>query len=167
MLDETDNRGSWLEVSADHTPGVDRLFQPTTEPLMLANEVNIWTKKRPIIFRLNEHDLGKVTQVHNDSVSRQNYERRLRAIFCCLGVKGHKARGAALEDVARGLYTVFSETDVVLSDVIAGFALLRNHQREQKKKGGEIALTRKFRMVSLFLFLDKRFELWSISLLFC
>ncbi len=148
MLDDTDSRGSWLEMSADHTPGINELRQTLDEPVPLASDFNIWTRKRTI-FKLKESDFDRVTQVHNDNVNRRNYERRLRAIFCCLGVKGHKSRGAALEDVARGLYTVFSETDVVLSDIIAGFALLRNHQRKVVKKEGEIALTRKFRMVIL------------------
>ena len=155
MLDDTDSRGSLLEDSTtvEMTPGgqLDNLFLPqaTNEPLKLTNEVNIWTKQRRSVFRLNENDIENVTKIHNDHVSRKNYERRLKAIFCCLGIQGHKSRGAALEDVARGLYTVFSETDVVLSDIIAGFALLKKYQHKVKKRKGEAGLTNKFRMVRL------------------
>jgi len=155
ILDNTDSRGSIVEVfnTMEQTPGgqLDAPLQPYNydKPLKFANEVNIWTRRRRTTFNPSEKEIEKITKVHNDHVSRKNYERRLKAIFCCLGIKGHKSRGAALEDVARGLYTVFSETDVVLSDIIAGFALLKKYQHKVKKRKGEGGLTNKFRMVRL------------------
>lgn len=147
ILDKSDTRGSWLEVSGEVDSSVDALHRRAcAEPLSVAPEVNIWRKNRR--FGLGgDQDISKVTKIHNDSISMQKYERRLRAVFCCLGVQGHRSRGAALEDIARGLYTVFSETDVSLSDVIAGFSLLRQHQQKKKRKEGDIALTKKFRKV--------------------
>ena len=109
-------------------------------------EVAVWRRKNTL-FTINHHDIDKVTKIHNDSINRKKIERKLRAIFCCLGVKGQKARGVALEDVARGLYTVFSEMNIVLSDVIAGFSLLRKSQLKIKKERGELALIKKFRTV--------------------
>ena len=84
----------------------------------------------------------------NEESTRQKYERKLRTLFCCLGVRGRKS--VPLADVARGLYLMFSDIDVVLSDVIAGLSLLRRHQICQKEtEGGEIALCKKFRVVRL------------------
>lgn len=120
----------------------------------VATEVNVWRHKNQVLD-IQGTDIERATKVHNDSVNRRKYERKLRALFCCLGVKGHRSRGVALGDAARGLYTVFSETDIVLSDVIAGFSLLREHQLRKMKEGGELALTKKFRMVCIIMVLHK------------
>ena len=85
-------------------------------------------------------------QIYKDDIFLNQQKRRLRSIFCCLGVRGQVAEPVAIEDGARLLYSVFGETKFVLSDLLAGFALLRKYQQE-KKKEGEMALTRKFRMV--------------------
>lgn len=173
LLDGTDARGSavispaYLDSEAPPplgTAGPRSLehaiipvdFSPVTPPnrsvTVDANsstkEVHIW-RHRNTLFDLNPLDIDRATKIHNDSINRKKYERRLRALFCCLGVRGQRSRGVALEDVARGLYTMFSETNSVLSDVIAGFSLLHESQAKKKEEGGEIALTKKFRVVSL------------------
>lgn len=153
LLDNEDGRGSLLLSPSEHfmAEGKKAITQRamSVDSSSAATEVSMWRHKNRL-FNIQSNDIERATKVHNDSINRQKYERRLRALFCCFGVKGQKSRGVALEDVARGLYTVFSETDTVLSDVIAGFSLLREHQLKQKKKygGGELALTKKFRMVS-------------------
>lgn len=157
LLDSADGRGSLLlapseEAFTDVEEKASAMRRNISiDPSSAAKEINIWTKRnRPIHF-ISGNDIERATKVHNDSINRQKYERRLRALFCCLGVRGQKSRGVALEDVARGLYTVFSETDIVLSDVIAGFSLLREHQLHLKKTSGgsDEALIKKFRIVSI------------------
>ena len=149
LLDNSDGRGSVLISPSEEFDGDDPHGNSRVTTIPTTTEVNVWTHRKSVFNRLNSNDIDHVTKVHNDNINRKKYERKLRALFCCLGVKGQRSRGVALEDVARGLYTVFSETDIVLSDVIAGFSLLREYQRSKKREGGEIALTKKFRMVSL------------------
>lgn len=149
LLDNADGRGSLLltpseNFKEDYNSTASRHRAVSVDQSSTATEIMVRRRKTRM---LSMNDVERATQVHTDSINRQKYERRLRALFCCLGVKGQKSRGVALEDVARGLYTVFSETDTVLSDVIAGFSLLREHQFQKKKRGGELALTKKFRMV--------------------
>ena len=86
--------------------------------------------------------------VHRTHLGQRRIQRRLRALFCCLGIGGHRSRGIALEDVARALYTMFDfdDIDLVLSDVIAGLVLLSQDQARKKKK--KQSLVKKFRDVS-------------------
>ena len=151
LLDDSDGRGSLLLSPSenfkreDYKTVASRLRAVSVDHSSAATEIMVRRKSR--VLSLSMNDVERATKVHTDTINRQKYERRLRALFCCLGIKGQKARGVALEDVARGLYTVFSETDTILSDVIAGFSLLREHQLQKMKRGGELALTTKFRMV--------------------
>lgn len=153
LLDNADGRSSVLLSPSEHFSEESKEASlrraMSVDKSSAATEVNLWThRKRSRFFSIQGGDIERATKVHNDSINRRKYERKLRALFCCLGVKGQKSRGVALEDVARGLYSVFSETDTILSDVIAGFSLLREHQLQKKKEGGgEIALTKKFRTV--------------------
>ena len=155
LLDDTDARGSLLLAPSDATdssrastgPGSSVYHSVSVDAFSAAKEVNVW-RHRNKLLDITSHDINKVTKVHNDTINRKKYERRLRALFCCLGVRGQRSRGVALEDLARGLYTVFSEMDIVLSDVIAGFSLLGESQSKKKEEIGEIALVKKFRMVS-------------------
>ena len=89
---------------------------------------------------------GNPTQLYSDSILLDKQVRTLRSIFCCLGVRGQVAEATAIEDGARLLYCIFSETNLVLSDLMAGFTLLRNYQQEKKMKG-ETALFKTFRTV--------------------
>lgn len=151
LLDDTDARGSLLvapaEQSAEYAQQVAMKKRVSVDENSAAAEVNVW-RKRNNIFNIKSDDIEKVTQVHNNTITLTKIERKLRALLCCLGVKGQRSRGVALEDLARGLYTVFSETDMVLSDVIAGFSLLREHQQKKRGDGDDTELIRKFRMVS-------------------
>ncbi len=153
LLDKSDARESLLLASSNDfsEEGVrhrERIKSISVGNTSATNEVARWRRNK-FISLINPDDINNMTKVHNDTINRKKIERKLRTIFCCLGVRGQKSRGVALEDVARGLYTVFSEMNVVLSDVIAGFSLLREYQREKKRRhgGGDLALTKKFRMV--------------------
>ena len=89
------------------------------------------------------------SKVHRTHLGQRRIQRRLRALFCCLGIGGHRSRGIALEDVARGLYTMFDFDDIedlVLSDVIAGLVLVSQDQARRKKN--KQSLVKKFRNVS-------------------
>ena len=100
----------------------------------------------------------QVSRVHNSHVGLTRLQRRLRVLFCCLCVGGHRSRGIAVEDIARALYTLFDfeeekgkgeDVRLVLSDIIAGFKLLHRYQKDKmgRLKEGE-RLEDKFRKVS-------------------
>lgn len=76
-----------------------------------------------------------------------SWQHRLCALICCLHFKGAGV-------VAEYLYSEFGDVDYVLSDVFAGFSLLKERQLKMKKVGGEGALTSKFRKV----YLDQQFR---------
>ena len=115
----------------------------------------------------------QVTRYHRSHVGLRRMERRLKVLFCCLCVGGHRSRGLAVEDIARALYTLFDFEDeeneagkdeegkgeegkgeeekgekvyLVLSDVIAGFKLLNRYQKDKLKAGKK--LEEKFRQVN-------------------
>ena len=158
LFDKSDNRGSMIgPTSPDgtfvmHPEQADR--KKLGQEFQAADRIHIWTRRRdrftgnislsvPSVEQLEERH----SRVHNSQVSTSKIKRRLKAICCCLGITGQRSRGAALEDVARGLYTVFDETDVALTDVVAGFVLTKQAQRKRMKEGK--SLTDKFRRVSL------------------
>ena len=167
MFDDSDNKGSFVISTA--RAGFDsdttlteeqrrrqRTFERTDSYLksqiLTANNLHYWETKRARIFSANisQPSFDKIkndhSKVHNAEISRRKLQRRLQVLCCCLGIGGHRSRGVALDDVARGLYTIFSETDVVLSDVIAGFHLLHRHQKRKCRKGKSIV--DKFRKAS-------------------
>lgn len=106
-------------------------------------EDHVWRRKNRLL----------VNDDHIDTV--QKHERRLHALNCCLRVKCARLRGVVAEDVGRGLYPVFGVMDYVLSDVIAGFTLLKEDQLKTKKGRGEIALTERFRKVYMYAYVGR------------
>ena len=101
----------------------------------------------------------QVSRIHRSHVGLRRLERRLRVLFCCLCVGGHRSRGIAVEDIARALYTLFDfeeeegkgeDVRLVLSDIIAGFKLLHRYQKDKmgRLKEGQ-RLEDKFREVSI------------------
>lgn len=76
----------------------------------------------------------KVFQFHRSYLQTRSIQRRMQGIFCCLGLKGHQSRGIALEDAASVLQTIFSDVDLVTTDLAAGFILLNRHQKRMKQK---------------------------------
>ena len=106
-----------------------------------------------------EEFFREISRVHRNRIESRQMERRLRVIFCCLGVGGHRSRGIAVKDIARALYTLFDFDEeeegresvrLVLSDVIAGFKLVNRYQvmKAAGLKDNE-RLEDKFRMVRL------------------
>ena len=79
-----------------------------------------------------EHDLFKF---HRASIEARSIRRRLQTICCCLGLKGHQSRGLALEDAAQAMHTIFSDVDLVGSDLMAGLILLNKDQKRKKRNG--------------------------------
>lgn len=160
LFDKSDNRGSMVgptspnETFVVHPELADKKkSRELSQEFQAANRIHIWTRRRerftgrislsgPSVEQLEQ----RYSRVHNSNVSTRKIQRRLKAICCCLGVTGQRSRGAALEDVARGLYTVFDETDVALTDVVAGFVLTKQSQRKKMNEGK--SLTDKFRRVS-------------------
>lgn len=86
------------------------------------------------------------TQIYNESLLIDKNKDLLRSIFCCLGVRGQVAEPVAIEDGARLLYSIIGDTQFVLSDLLAGFTLLRKDQQEKMKRE-ENLLYKNFRTV--------------------
>ena len=85
----------------------------------------------------------QISRYRTNYIGLRRLQRRLRILFCCLGVGGHRSRRIALEDIARALYTLFDfkeegegeeSVKVVLSDIIAGFKLMNHYQLYKLKE---------------------------------
>ena len=92
---------------------------------------------------LAEYGTGKF---HRSKVGKGKIIRRMWALLLCQRSSGHRSRSIALRDLAKAIYTVFSDSDVVVSDLLAGLILVN---RDQKKKQKECkCLVSEFRDVS-------------------
>ena len=131
------------------------------------SNVRFWQKQVSVAQALrggitHEEFTQQTARFHRNHIGLRRLERRLRILFCCLGVGGHRSRGVALNDIARALYTLFDFEEemgeggrgggegvrLVLSDVIAGFKLVNEYQLTKMKrlKNGE-RIEDKFRKV--------------------
>ena len=73
---------------------------------------------------------------HRARVGSKRIKRRFKTLFCCcLGSKGHRERGLALEDAARAMQSIFNDVDLVGSDLVAGLILLNRDQKQKKRRG--------------------------------
>ena len=187
FLDEVDNVGetptpfqrrysdSWLtRIFHFQRPSLShRGTTPTSGPVAnrerrTSNIVRFWQRQVSVSQALRggvtpEEFTHQISHIHRNHVGMRRLERRLRVLFCCLCVGGHRSRGIALEDIARALYTLFDFDDeeaeeggqesvrLVLSDVIAGFKLVNVYQRRKTERlqEGE-RLEDKFRMVHIY-----------------
>jgi hypothetical protein len=122
------------------------------EDVLLTKQVSYWISAREQHLRRvsNGRRAERVTAervaVRKTAVSQSKIRRRLGALFCCLCIRDKRSVGVALEEVARGFYTIFGDTDnrVVLTDIIAGLRLVHHDQKNNPN------LTEKFRKVYLY-----------------
>ena len=157
---------SWLKSFLHLNKPVPNPFHTTNSVRagrIVTSDVNFWQHQMNISQTvrggITPDELSRqVSQYHSDYIGLRRIERRLRVVFCCLGVGGHRSRGIALQDIARALYTLFDfkeegekeDVKLVLSDVIAGFKLVNYYQRNKitRLEKGE-RLEDKFRMVRI------------------
>lgn len=148
LFDQSDKRGSMIgSPTLNEAIPLHKNADSTYTDIPISDRLHIWTKPGGRLSTKSVEQIERqCSQVHNNQLSTRKMERRLKAICCCLGVKGQKSRGLALEEVARGFYTLFGGTDVTMTDVIAGFILTKQQQRKLIREG--TSLTDKFRRVS-------------------
>jgi len=76
---------------------------------------------------------SRESQLRRRSV-RRNYERSwgrsLRRVFCCVDGESSKA---SFDEIARLFTIFFAEQNIVPSDIVAGFVLVRRHQRMTRR----------------------------------
>lgn len=119
------------------------------EDVLLTKQVSYWVSAREQRLRRvsNGRRGGKVNAervaVQTTAVNQSKIRRRLGALFCCLCIQDKRSVGVALEEVARGFYTIFGDTEnqVVLTDIIAGLRLVHHDQKNNPN------LAEKFRKV--------------------
>lgn len=122
------------------------------EDILLTKQVSYWISaseqrlRRVSNGRRAERVNAERVAMHKTAVSQSKIRRRLGALFCCLCVRDKRSVGVALEEVARGFYTIFGDTDnrVVLTDIIAGLRLVHHDQKNNPN------LTEKFRKVCTY-----------------
>ena len=122
-----------------------------SESVLAARQLSFWVSGR----RLFRQSSGSATTrlaarretVHDTPISDVKVKRRLGALFCCLCVQDERSVGGALEEVARGFYTIFgdSENAPVLTDIVAGMILVHHEQQRSQN------LNDKFRKVGILL----------------
>lgn len=121
--------------------------------VLLTKQVSYWVSAREKrLHRVsNFRGTGRVTAERvapqSTAVSQSKIRRHLGALFCCLCIRDKRSVGVALEEVARGFYTIFGDTDkpIVLTDVIAGLRLVHHDQKNN------LNLSEKFRKVHVHL----------------
>ena len=83
------------------------------------------------VKELNQH-----FKFHRTHSGQRKILRRLSAIFCCLGLKGHRSRGTALEEISKAMHTLFKDVDIVPSDFLCGLILVNKDQKRKKQECG-------------------------------
>lgn len=78
---------------------------------------------------------GKFPRLHRSKVGQLRLYRKFATLCCCLQAGGNHSQTFALRELSRALYTLFSDVDMVLSDVLAGIVLLKNSQKALKESG--------------------------------
>ncbi len=85
---------------------------------------------------------------HGSTIDHRRILRKFNALCCCFVGGGQRSRSVALQDVARAFHTVFTDTDVVLTDIVAGMILVNKDQKRKKLDGK--CLTTEFRKVRCY-----------------
>ena len=137
----------------EHIGCLDRSMNVTQEPKKLFFQ----SRKFKICRAAKEAEVRKRVNTHRSHVGLR---RRLNAICCCIGVGDQIARGAALEDMAKAIHTLFDfsgeDSEIVvrnednqnvflsLTDILAGLKLLKRAQKSFKEEEGEHELRKTF-----------------------
>ena len=86
-------------------------------------------KEKGAAKELNQH-----FKLHRSHSGQRNILRRLSALCCCLGLKGHRSRGTALEEISKAMHTLFKDVDIVPSDFLCGLILVNKDQKRKKQE---------------------------------
>ena len=151
VLIYTDPLGCFSPGLLEHIPLLDE--KPSSEPgeeadgeVLTARQYSYWVTGRERLF----HQLSRTTSagnvlqrretVNEGEVSYTKMKRRLGALFCCLCVRDEGSVGGALEEVARGFYTIFGDYDnsPVLTDIIAGLRMVHYDQKRTRNINDKI-----------------------------
>jgi hypothetical protein len=54
---------------------------------------------------------------------------KIRSLFCCTDSTGNRSRTTAMQEMALAFHTLFSDTDHVTTDLVAGLILLSRYQK--------------------------------------
>ena len=75
----------------------------------------------------------KKRRYHNQ-LGHKKFLRRFRALCCCIGAGGGRSTSVALSDTAKAFHTIFSDLDLVTTDILAGLVLLHKDQKRKKQE---------------------------------
>lgn len=78
---------------------------------------------------------GKIPRLYRSKVGQLRLYRKFATLCCCIRAGGNQSQTFALRELSRALYTLFSDVDMVLSDILAGIVLLKRSQRALKESG--------------------------------
>lgn len=108
----------------------------TDSDVLATSQLSYWVSRRDRLFHQRSGtSVGRVLQrrdtVQNSTATQTKMKRRLGALFCCLCLRNDSSVGIALEEVARGFYTIFGdpENSAALTDIIAGLRLVHYYQK--------------------------------------
>lgn len=78
---------------------------------------------------------GKIPKLHRSKLGQLRLYRKFATLCCCIQAGGNQSQTFALRELSRALYTLFSDVDMVLSDILAGVVLLKRSQRTLRESG--------------------------------
>lgn len=146
LLEHISFLDSSLEQVTEDTDSGPVTMATSSGKVLLTKQVSYWVSTKDQYLRRigrGERVTAERVGVHKIAVSQSKIRRRLGVLFCCLCIRDKRSVGVALEEVARGFYTIFGDTEnhVVLTDIIAGLRLVHHDQKNNPD------LTEKFRKV--------------------
>lgn len=107
--------------------------------VLVAKQISYWTDgTRRLIRQVSGTTAADVLKSSpENTIGQAKMRRRLGALFCCLCVRDQRSMSGALEEVAKGFYTIFGDSgnNVVLTDIIAGMKLVHHEQHRRKDLG--------------------------------
>ena len=109
--------------------------------------------------------VGRRKKRYHVQLGHRKIFRRFRALCCCFGAGGNQSSALAMQDAAKAFHTLFSDLDLVPSDLLAGLFLLKRDQRQKKESCKCPVCTRVCNitlLISLFHFVPFSFLLLSL-----
>ena len=76
---------------------------------------------------------SRLGRLHSNHVGYRDVLKKVKGALCCLSANGNRSRQTALKEMALALHTLFSNEDVVPSDIVAGLYLVSRKQKKEAK----------------------------------